>query len=238
MISISSHNRIRVRLMIGSDGPPPAAPAATLASVGKAGSSGAGTLDVTPSGVVAGDLLIASVESFLNLQPFTGWTKIGATAGSTGEFFQTWARIATGSGDNFTSSAGDTRFGAAFVVCRITGHGVTDIATDIKQAGAVQTAGVADPPSLDAGSVKNWLWLVAGGAVFTGLGSGIGAVSAGFTLAGTQGSGEGNPVATAIGWKVSEVQTLDPGIFTSESVPGGGGSGNSYSNTLAIPPAP
>lgn len=116
-----------------------------------------------PSGVTAGDLLLAFAANDTSVSwSATGtWTQIDNGANGTAVQGAIWARIATGdSNDNLTitGEANDI----AVVAVRVTGHGVSDVSTDIK-VGTAATGSSAgpNPPSLNAGSSAEWLWIAA-----------------------------------------------------------------------------
>ena len=111
-----------------------------------------------PSGIAAGDLLIAFVAGDTNTT-FTasGWTEITAQANSTLVQLTIFAKIAAGS-DTLTLVGEANDY--AVVVARITGHGVTNVSTDIAKAtAATGSSATPDPPSLTPPSTKDWLFL-------------------------------------------------------------------------------
>jgi hypothetical protein len=100
-----------------------------------------------PSGIAAGDLLIAFAAN-----DNTGGTNM-AISGWTQLFHQqytgnvvshgAWAKIAAG-GDTATLTGASQDYAA--VVVRITGHGVSNIANDIKVGTPAQTSGANPNP--------------------------------------------------------------------------------------------
>src|SRR3990167_4578908 len=115
-----------------------------------------------PAGIVAGDLLIvicaADVADTITQSGGTDWTKLEQTNNSTVIGLVIFAKIAAG-GDTLTlTSSGSNDI--ACVSLRITGHGVTDVTTDIKKGtSATGTDGSPNPPSLDTGASKDYLWI-------------------------------------------------------------------------------
>lgn len=235
MISNSAYRKVKGKLYLPVDVLPSAPSPVVAAFAGFGDPQNADNLNITVSGIVAGDLLFASACSVLSLTPFTGWTLLASAGVNGDQITQCYARIATGSGDNFTSSAGDKRFSCSAQVLRITGHGVSSIASDIKKGAytSTQAANSGDPPSLDAGSVKNWLWIATLGVNTNA--SGITAAPSGFTLVAAQSSGGSGPYNTGdASFESTSSQIVDPGNFTHAA---GAASGNVHANTVAIPPA-
>lgn len=188
----------------------------------------------SPSGVVAGDLLVANVSNDGGgtvITASTGWTEVvqANENGPSPHRLACFVRIADGGANDSLSLTGATDDYCASIL-RITGHGVTTIASDIKFASAIGTTStVVDPPNLDAGSVRKWLWVaVAGVDQNTGgqvNGSPVGYTSAHANLsAGSVGSGLG------VAYKTNEVQAENPASWgTSSARPWA-------AFTLAVPP--
>lgn len=126
--------------------------------------SAASTLCNAPSGVTAGDLLMAFESKDCNgsaqtVSASTGWTDIMNTA-DVGDNVRgaCFARIADGgANDTLTLSSSGTD-DVAVRILRITGHGVTDVSTDIaKGTPATGASTTPDPPSANGGSAQDWL---------------------------------------------------------------------------------
>ncbi|MBP9819701.1 hypothetical protein KBC79_03105 [Candidatus Woesebacteria bacterium] len=184
-----------------------------------------------PSGINVGDLLIifASNDSTGGTNMgVSGWTSLFSDQ-YTGDVIShaAWAKIAVGS-DTATLTGASQDYAA--LVLRVTGHGVTTIASDIKVGTPAETAGAnPDPPSLDAGSSKKWLWLESFGSddddntatywstSFTGAGQVESAQSTSSTM-------------NSVAYYQSETQTLDPGTMAMAL------SEEAVANTIAIPP--
>ena len=186
----------------------------------------------SPSGVAVGNLLLAfcTSDSVTTITASTGWTEIIQTVVTTQHMMALFARIADGSANDslaVTGAAQDYCVG----ILRVTDHGVTTLTTDIKKASAVATTGVINPPSLDAGSVKKWLWLTAAGLDQIAANQ-ITAPPTNYTTAHTiLSSAAGTSSALGVASRNLEIQTEDPGGWSNSSRPWIG-------FTVAIPPAP
>ena len=113
-----------------------------------------------PSGIAAGDLLIAFAASDeSDTLSASGWTSITNKTDS-GLFVRlvVFAKIADG-GDTMTLVS-DGFNDYATVIARITGHAVSDVAADILKGTAAEGSDAApDPPSVTISSTKDWLFL-------------------------------------------------------------------------------
>src|SRR3990167_8434397 len=115
-----------------------------------------------PSGIVAGDLLIvicsADVANTITQSGGTDWTKLQQTNNSTIIGLVIFAKIAAG-GDSLTlTSSGSNDI--ACVSLRITGHGVSNVSTDITRGtAATGTSATPDPPNCNPGTAKDYLWI-------------------------------------------------------------------------------
>jgi hypothetical protein len=119
-----------------------------------------------PAGITAGDLLIIHATNDntggTNMA-VSGWTELSHTQYSGNVVSHgIWAKIAAGS-DTATLTGASQDYTA--LVSRIVNHGVVTIATDIKVGtAATGSSDIPNPPSLDAGSVKLWLWIASNGS--------------------------------------------------------------------------
>lgn len=189
-----------------------------------------------PSGTIAGDLLIAVSNSFLTLTPGAGWTNlydVSSADGGLNSRIAAWARLATGTGDEFHSAA---NFDAAIIVLRITGHAVVTIASHIfKTSVTLANTTTPNPPNESPGSSKEWLWLAAGyaGCATTG----FTAVPSGMTDRGKQTSLAGTiKYAVAVASLVQTGSSYDPATFTCGTLSPAGS--NTGGVTFAVTPAP
>jgi hypothetical protein len=185
-----------------------------------------------PATVAAGDLIVVfgSHDTSTNISAAAGYTQVAFQSIGTPHNMGCWARIATGSDALTLSGSGINDYAAS--VLRITGHGVTNIATDIKSAvTSSSTATAVDPANLDTGSVQKWLWLAAA-CIDVNAGGQLTGVSSGYTPAHTiLESATATATALGVGSKQAETQTENPGAFTGTARPW-------IAFTLAIPPAP
>src|SRR3990167_9099830 len=115
-----------------------------------------------PASISAGDLLIvicsADVGDTITQTGASDWTKLEQTnqAGVIGLII--FAKIAAGSDTLELTSTGSNDI--ACVSLRITGHGVSNVSTDIKKGtSATGTDASPNPPSLDTGSSQDYLWI-------------------------------------------------------------------------------
>lgn len=143
---------------------PPITIASTATEVGQ--SLGTNNAIPAPSGVVAGDLLLAfcsSDNAATAITASTGWTELSQTV-ITGNIQRMgiFARLADlGANDALALSGATEDYCAA--ILRIQNHGVASLATDIKLAATNSVAvGRIDPPLLDTGVNQRWFWLSAG----------------------------------------------------------------------------
>ena len=123
-----------------------------------------------PAGVATTDLLVAwaaNDSATADMAQSAGWTQLfQATGGSNVIRFGAWARIATGADTLTILGANNQDFCTS--IARITGHGVTDIATHIRVGAASQAAtGNADPPIVTMPVTADWLVLTAAAVDFT-----------------------------------------------------------------------
>jgi hypothetical protein len=121
-----------------------------------------------PSGIVAGDLLLAFT---VNDNPGTtdmaisGWTQVFHEAYTSNVIKHAcFAKIAVGS-DTATLTGASQDYAATVLRIPVFNHGVGTIATDIKVATvAIGLSETPNPNDLDAGSSKKWLWLASNGS--------------------------------------------------------------------------
>jgi hypothetical protein len=208
--------------------------AATGGEVGTSlGTSNAQTL---PSGSTTGSLVVVWVThdnpGGTAITASTGWTQIFAGV-VTGNVLRhaCFARILDG-GANDTLTISGTTQDYCVSSARITNHGVTDVATQIKTvAPATNTSGNADPPSLDAGVSDEWLWLASAGVDFT-TGNTISANPANYSDVDNRTSASST---SSCGQRIAKreltTQTQDPGTFTNTSQ-------EWVAGIIAIPPVP
>jgi len=213
--------------VLTADAFPVVASSATTADTSLAG----GRALNMPSGIAVGDLLIAfctnDAPGATNMD-ISGWTQVSAGAYTSNVVKHAiFAKIATGA-DTGTLTGASQDFSA--VVTRITEHGVTTIGTDIKVGTMASTAGTApNPPNLDAGSSKKWLWMESFGAdddddTATYWTPGYTAVDQIQSAPGT------SSCLTAVAYLHSETQTENPAAMTMDSEE------EALAQTIAIPP--
>ena len=194
-----------------------------------------------PSGVVAGNLLIAvglnDNPSTTNLSASTGWTQVIAATHtlSTAIKMAVFARVADGSASDALSLSGASQDYCA-AIARITDHSVSNVAADIKSASAQSTVGGTNlnPPSLDAGASRKWLWLAAAGVDTTAGNISWTSMPTGYTQTVTplQSANTASSCSMGMASRQLETQTEDPVNFViSQSL-------HWLALTLAIPPAP
>lgn len=167
------------------------------------GSGDASTATVTmPSGVAAGDLLMVFIgaDSSSNEFAASGWTRIAfgeAGTNGTAAFYKTAA-----GGDTCTITGIDNE-PYAWLAARITGwSGAAPAVSSL----ATGNNASPNPPSLNAGSAGEYLWLCFtsqdGGGTYS-------AYPSGYT-----GDSSGSTANVGVAWKTSTNQTEDPGTFT------------------------
>lgn len=201
-----------------------AAPA--FATMAKTSGTGNNVVCTMPSGITAGDLLIAhssaGAQESASTSATAGWTKLSAVQRSSGTCTASiWGKVAVGS-DTITITGTNNTTHVA-IVSRYTGHSVTsgNIASLPIAVGALNIA-TADPPILTpAGGSAEYLWL----AIFSSAGGAITAGPSGYSNFNAQGA---NP-CTAFATKAATASSENPGTFS-------GGGSNYLVFTLAIPP--
>ena len=172
LLTVRPGRQVRVGVSIGGEwvpgveppiDPPPATFPIIAGSNTEFGANlSAGNAIPSPASVAAGDLLVIVVAQDTNsatVTASTGWTEVVQLNASTACRMAVFARVADGGANDALALTGAAADYCASIH-RITDHGVTAIA-DIKSASATNTSGPADPPSVDAGSSKKWLWLAA-----------------------------------------------------------------------------
>jgi hypothetical protein len=200
----------------------------TFTSVSEIGTSlGAANAQTLPSGSVSGDLIIGVVgndnPSTTSLAVSTGWTILGSQVqGSNVIKGAVFARVLDGgANDTLTVTGAAQDYVVALTRVPAAHHGVVgaSIVADIPIAtGATGASGNADPPSLDAGSVKDWLWFVAAVVDHT-TGDSISAIPSTYTqLINTKSANSTSSVGVATGWrKIAGSQVQDPGAFANNT---------------------
>jgi hypothetical protein len=217
---------------------PPNYPQIT-ATGGEIGTSlGAANAQTLPTGSTTGDLVIVWVTndnpSTTNITASTGWTQL-FHAGVTGDVVKhaAFARVLDGGANDtltITGAAQDYCVSSARIPSGDHGVSAGSIATDIKAATpATATSGSANPPSLAAGSSKEWLWIASAGVDFT-TGNTISADPSGYTLVDNRTSASST---SSCGQRVSSREftgsTEDPAAYTNTSQ-------EWVAGTIAIPP--
>ena len=123
-----------------------------------AATSSSGGLSINmPSGIAAGDLLLAFASNDTAVGWTSGWTTIDDGANSTVVQGAVFAKIAAG-GDTLTitGEANDI----AVVTVRVVNHGVTNVSTDITLGSAATgTDSAPNAPNCNPGSSASRLWL-------------------------------------------------------------------------------
>jgi hypothetical protein len=112
-----------------------------------------------PSGIVAGNLLIAFCAGDTAVSyTASGWDEITGQANGTASQLTIFAKIAAG-GDSMTLVGEANDY--AVVVVRISGHGVSNVTTDIyKGTAATGSSSTPDPPTLSPSpGALDYLWL-------------------------------------------------------------------------------
>jgi hypothetical protein len=237
-VALSTVERQQVEAYLAAKWIPAAPP--VIASVNTEIGTSLGTANPIPSptGIVAGNLLIAFCGKdapVAALTASTGWTQIATldTVSTSVQRLSVFGRIADGGANDALALTGDLTDYCASIL-RITGHGVTNLATDIKVATtSTSGAGTAnpDPPSLNAGSSKAWLWLAAAAVDTTGAYAVTVQANYTFAHASLQSATNVSSCALAVSSRGLTAQTEDPAGFVNATI---------YpwvSATLAIPPA-
>lgn len=123
-----------------------------------AATSSSGGLSINmPSGIAAGDLLLAFASNDTSVSWSSGWTTIDNGANGTAVQGACFAKIAAG-GDTLTitGEANDI----AVVTVRVVNHGVTDVSTDITLGSAATgTDSAPNAPNCNPGTSASRLWL-------------------------------------------------------------------------------
>jgi len=125
------------------------------------GTTSAGGKSITlPSGVAAGDLLMAFAanDTSVSWSASAGWEKIDDGANGSAVQGACWAKIAAGSDTlTITGEANDI----AVVTIRIPAaqHGVTDVTTIAKGTAATGSSNAPNGPNCNPGTSGKWLWL-------------------------------------------------------------------------------
>jgi hypothetical protein len=200
----------------------------TLASASEVGTSlGAANAQTLPSGSVSGDLIIGVAGSDnpagTDISVSTGWTILGSQVqGSNVIKGAVFARVLDGGANDTLAVSGAAQdYVVALTRVPAAAHGVetASIVADIPIAtGATGASGNADPPSLDAGSTKDWLWFVAAIVDMT-TGNAITAIPTGYTqLINTKSANSTSSVGVATGWrKIAASQVQDPDAFANNT---------------------
>jgi hypothetical protein len=178
-----------------------------------------GTQAITmPTGIVAGNLLISIAASDLNGSagthtPSTGWTEIRTQLqGSNVVRLSAFGRIADGTGTDNLTITGPSQDYCAWTA-RITQHTVVSI-LDIQVADTTNSTGNADPPNLNPGTARAWLWLAAEAVDLT-TGNTITSVPSGYTEQYRDVSASStSSVALGVGSKTGDTTSENPGTFT------------------------
>jgi hypothetical protein len=174
-----------------------------------------------PTGIVAGNLLLAFVASDLNgtagtHTPSTGWTEIRTQLQGTNIVrLSAYGRIADGTATDDLSVTGPAQDFCAWTG-RITGHAVAAV-SGIPVADAVAATGHGDPPDLNPGVARAWLWFAVEGVDLT-TGNVITAIPSGYAEAYRDVSvSSASSVALGVAYKTSNATSENPGTFTNTS---------------------
>jgi hypothetical protein len=172
-----------------------------------------------PAGIVAGNLLLA----FVALDNFgtamttasTGWVRIAEVANVAVVRLAVFAKVATGS--DALVVTGTTQDYCASMM-RITGHAVIDPALDITVATANSNTGNADPPNVNPGVARHWMW-VAAAAVDMTTSQNITAMPSGYTQAHAilLSANSTSSVALGVATKTADTTAENPGTFTNNT---------------------
>ncbi len=200
-------------------------------------SLGAANAQPLPSSAASGDLIVAIVghdsAGSTMLTASTGWTVVSFEL--RGSRAAIMARVLDGTtGDNVLSISGAAQDYAVALLRFPSGqHGCTNasLVHDLAWAWSTGLSGNADPPSVDAGSSADRVWLTACILDCT-TGSTISAVPTNYTSrANVLSANSTSSVCVAVATRdLSATQTEDPGTFTNTSR-------DWVALTLAIPPA-
>ncbi|MGE3448692.1 MAG: hypothetical protein AB7H92_14055 [Microbacteriaceae bacterium] len=194
-----------------------------------------------PSGIVAGDLLLAWVAVDLagagtGVSLGTGsavWTELFDMAVGTSCRLACYARIATLSDALVVTGAAQDY---VIAIHRVVRHGCTTTADIVVGAGATGTGGGTQPnaPNLAPGSSAKWLWLAgAAGDLTTGEALFIPTTANMTSVVTTKSANSTSSVGLAVGQAEAEASSFDPDAWTTQ--PGGGAPW--VANTIAVPPA-
>lgn len=115
-----------------------------------------------PSGIVAGEVLLVFVghntSATITQSGGSDWTKIDDGANGTDVQGCVFAKIAAGS-DTLTITDNSDDKETACVAIRVSGHGVSDVSTDITLGtAATGNSSAPDPPNCNPGSADDFLW--------------------------------------------------------------------------------
>lgn len=156
------------------------APSVTWGTV-KTGTAGGAQAANMPASIAAGDLLVLAVACDSTTAPTTpaGWTLIDGGANTAEQY--TYGKIAAGS-DTVTITLPAQDF---VMVCgKITGHGVSNVARDIRKGtAATGSTAAADPPNCASTSVAQDYLAIALCSLDLTTGNTISAVPSGYTSA-------------------------------------------------------
>jgi len=171
-----------------------------------------------PTGIAAGNLLIAIAASDLNGSagthaPSTGWTEIRTQLQGTNVVrLSAFGRIADGTATDNLTITGPSQDYLAWTG-RIAIHTVTAI-SEIVVADATAATGNGDPPNLNPAVARAWLWLAAEAVDLTNS-SVITSVPSGYTEVYRNVSASSTTsVALGVGSKTGDTTSENPGTFT------------------------
>lgn len=124
--------------------------------------SSSGGLSINlPSGIVAGNLLLAFAANDTSVSwSATGtWAQIDNGANGTAVQGACWARIATADANDNLTITGEAN-DIAVVTLRVVDHGVSNVSSDIVLGSAATGSdGAPDAPNCNPGTSGKWLWL-------------------------------------------------------------------------------
>lgn len=202
-------------------------------------STGAATHAVAmPSGISAGDLLIvyfaARNDNGDNLVESGGssWTRVAQNREGTDFLQAAWfAKVAAG-GDTLTVDTGNTTGDAVAISLRITGHGVSNPATDLTASADAEDATTAapNPGNCNPGVAADYLWLE-GSAAHSSVSTSATYWSTNYTGVAQLRSAAGSAVLAGVAYRQLNAASEDPGAMTMTNDNG------SVAHTLAVPPA-
>jgi hypothetical protein len=138
-------------------------PFAAVASSNTTADTSSGSVTVAmPSGIVAGDLLMVfwaqDAAGTVSQSGGSDWSNLGSYANGTNCSGGCFAKIAAG-GDSLTLASTNSQ-DFSCVAVRITGHGVSNVATDITNGTAATGADASpNPPDCNPGTAKDYLWV-------------------------------------------------------------------------------